>query len=113
MTIFPEAITRLPQADVPAEGVKAYLSQSDDHQIVFMEFDRDVSIPAHSHGGQWAIVVAGRLDLVIGGQRKTFTKGDSYFIPAGVEHSATIHAGYADVTFFADRARYLPKKPAR
>ena len=111
--LFPKAITRLPQADVPLGGVRAYLSQSDDHQILFMEFERDVKVPAHCHGDQWAVVVAGRIDLVIGGEERTFVKGDSYFIPAGVEHSASISAGYADVTFFADRARYLARGRAR
>lgn len=105
-TVFPSAITTLPEADVPLAGVRAYLSQSTDHQILFMEFEKDVRVASHSHGDQWAVVVAGRIDLVIGGEPRTFTKGDSYFIPAGVEHSASISAGYADVTFFADRARY-------
>jgi mannose-6-phosphate isomerase-like protein (cupin superfamily) len=107
--VFPQAIAALPEADVPLAGVRAYLSQSDGHQILFMEFERDVTVPSHSHGDQWAIVVAGRIDLVIAGERRTFRKGDCYFIPAGVEHSASVSAGYADVTFFADRARYLAR----
>lgn len=38
-------IADLPQADIPVEGVKGYISQAQDHQIVFMEFDRDCDIP--------------------------------------------------------------------
>ena len=38
--IFPESITSLPQADIPLEGIKAYLSQADTHQIIFMEFEK-------------------------------------------------------------------------
>ncbi len=37
--IFPEPIKNLPKADIPLEGVTAYLSQSDTHQILFIEFD--------------------------------------------------------------------------
>lgn len=104
--VFPEAITSLPEADVPFAGVRAYLSQSQDHQVVFMEFEKDLEVAPHSHGDQWAVVVAGRIDMVIGGERRTFGRGDSYFIPAGVEHSASVTAGYAEVAFFGDQVRY-------
>ncbi len=107
--VFPEPVTGLPRADVPLEGVTAYLSQGTGHQIVFMEFDRDVEVPAHSHGAQWGIVLEGAIDLTIGGVRRRYVRGDRYFIPAGVEHSAVIYAGYADATFFADPDRYRPK----
>jgi quercetin dioxygenase-like cupin family protein len=107
--VFPEPVTRLPHADVPLEGVTAYLSQGTGHQIVFMEFDRDVEVPTHSHGAQWGIVLEGKIDLTIGGAQQTYVKGDRYFVPAGVEHSARIHAGYADATFFADPDRYRPR----
>jgi hypothetical protein len=36
----------------------------------------------------------------------TLQKGDRYFIPEGVPHSATIYAGYADITFFDAADRY-------
>jgi len=39
---FPKPIRDLPEADIPLNGVKAYLSQSDTHQIIFMEFEKDV-----------------------------------------------------------------------
>jgi hypothetical protein len=38
--IFPQPIRDLPEADIPLEGIKAYISQSDSHQIVFMEFGK-------------------------------------------------------------------------
>jgi quercetin dioxygenase-like cupin family protein len=107
--VFPEPVAELPRADVPLEGVTAYLSQGTGHQIVFMEFDRDVEVPGHSHGAQWGIVLEGAIDLTIGGSERRYVKGDRYFIPAGVEHSASIHAGYADATFFADPDRYSPR----
>lgn len=109
LSVFPDSVTRLPEADVPFDGVRAYISQGDDHQILFMEFDRQVEVPTHSHRSQWAVVLEGRIDLVIGGTPRTYRRGDRYFLPAGVEHSARVHAGYADVTFFEDRDRYRPK----
>jgi len=107
--VFPDPIARLPEADVPLDGVRAYLSQSEGHQIVFMEFSKDVAVPEHSHESQWAVVLEGRIDIVIGGEARTLGKGDQYFIPKGVKHSATIHAGYADVTFFNQKDRYRRK----
>jgi uncharacterized protein (UPF0254 family) len=35
--IFPDPIKKLPEPDIPLDGIKAYLSQSDTHQIILME----------------------------------------------------------------------------
>jgi quercetin dioxygenase-like cupin family protein len=107
--IFPDPIERLPEADVPFDGVRAYLSQSETHQVIFMEFSKDVVVPEHSHESQWAVVLEGRIDLVIGGETRRLRKGDQYFVPKGVKHSARIYAGYADVTFFNQKDRYHRK----
>ncbi|HMB23734.1 MAG TPA: cupin domain-containing protein [Anaerolineales bacterium] len=108
--IFPEPIRNLPQADIPLKGLRAYLSQADGHQIIFMEFSDDIDLPEHAHAGQWGIVLEGRIDLVIAGVKHTFSRGDRYFIPEGVRHSGKIHAGYADITFFDQADRYPVKK---
>jgi quercetin dioxygenase-like cupin family protein len=107
--IFPEPIRSLPEADIPLEGIKAYLSQSERHQIVFMEFSKDVELPEHSHAAQVGIVLEGKIDLAIGGDRQTYAKGDRYYIPEGVKHSGKIYAGYADITFFNEPNRYQAK----
>jgi mannose-6-phosphate isomerase-like protein (cupin superfamily) len=107
--IFPEPIRNLPEADIPLEGIKAYLSQSDTHQIIFMEFEKDVDLSEHSHAAQIGIVLEGQIDLTIEGKKKTCTKGDRYFIPDGVLHSGKIYAGYADITFFDEPDRYSMK----
>jgi quercetin dioxygenase-like cupin family protein len=109
-SVFPEPIRRLPQANIPLNGVQAFLSQADSHQILFMEFAEDVDLPEHAHAAQVGMVLEGRIDLEIGGERKSFTKGDRYYIPAGVKHSGKIHAGYADVSFFAEHNRYSVKE---
>lgn len=107
--IFPEPIRNLPEADIPVSGIKAYLSQSESHQIIFMEFTEDVELPEHSHESQWAVVLEGKLDLTIDGVEHTYSKGERYFIPEGVKHSAKIYAGYADITFFNQPDRYQIK----
>ena len=107
--IFPEPIRNLPEADIPLKGIKAYLSQSENHQIIFMEFREDVELPEHSHAAQIGIVLEGEIDLEIGNEKRTYVKGDRYYIPEGVKHSGKIHAGYADITFFNEPHRYRTK----
>ena len=109
LEIFPKPIRNLPEADIPLEGIKAYLSQSDTHQIIFMEFEKDVDLSEHSHAAQIGIVLEGQINLTIEGKKKTYTKGDRYFIPDGVLHSGKIYAGYADITFFDEPDRYSMK----
>ena len=107
--IFPEPIRNLPKADIPLSGLKAYLSQSENHQIIFMEFSEDIEVPEHSHEAQWGVVLAGKIDLTIDGVQRTYSKGDSVFIPKGNKHSAKVYAGYADITFFNQPDRYQAK----
>ncbi len=108
--IFPDAITNLPKANIPLEGITAYLSQSMTHQILFMQFEKEVELPEHSHAAQMGIVLEGTIELTIDGKKHQFSKGDRYYIPAGVKHSGKIHAGYADITFFDEKNRYSIKK---
>ena len=107
--LFPEPIRGLPEADIPLDGITAYLSQSDTHQIIFMTFEKDVDLPEHSHADQIGIVLEGKIDLTIGGTRRSYTKGDRYHIPEGVPRSRKIHAGYADIIFFNEPGRYSKK----
>lgn len=104
--IFPKEIINLPEADIPLQGLKAYLSQGENHQLLFMQFTEDVELPEHSHECQWGIVLEGEIELSMNGQTSNYVKGDRYYIPKGVKHSAKIYAGYADVTFFGERDRY-------
>lgn len=107
--IFPEPILNLPEADIPIEGIKAFLSQSSDHQIIFMEFEKDAELPEHKHESQVGFVLAGKIDLTIGGESKTYIKGEIYYIPAETLHSGYIYAGYSDITFFYQSDRYNRK----
>lgn len=107
--VFPAPVMALPEADILLAGIKAYLSQGENHQIIFMEFAEDVALPEHCHAAQWGVVLEGRIDLTIGGIGRSYRKGDRYFIPEGVMHSEKIFSGYADITFFAQADRYSAK----
>ena len=106
---FPKIISDLPIADIPIEGLSAFLFQGTNQQIIFMEFDEDVESPEHTHAAQMGVVLEGKIELIIDGEKRCFTKGDRYFIPAGVKHSGKIFAGYADITFFDEPNRYSTK----
>ena len=107
--IFPSPIRNLPEADIPIGGIKAYLSQAADHQLIFMQFEKDAGLPEHSHAAQVGFVLHGKIELVIDGIKNEYSKGDIYFIPENVKHSGKIHAGYADITFFNESDRYKQK----
>lgn len=105
-SFFPQIITNLPQADIPVEGIISYLLQGEHQQVVFMSFDKDVSVSEHSHEAQWGVVLNGGSELIIGGKLHVLKKGDTYFIPKGVPHSANVKAGHKDVTLFNQKDRY-------
>ena len=106
---YPDEIQKLPEADVPFSGVRAWLLQSEHGQLVFFGFTRDVEVPAHQHGAQWGVVVDGEIVLTIADQTKTYRRGDSYFIPANTKHSALVKSGARVIDFFADPHRYRAK----
>lgn len=108
--IFPEIIQNLPKADINIDGLDAYIFQGDMQQILFMCFDKDVTIDEHSHEEQWGVVLDGTIELTIGNEKKIFKKGDQYYIPKGVKHSAYIKRGYQDITLFNQKDRYKIKK---
>jgi quercetin dioxygenase-like cupin family protein len=61
-SIFPRPIRDLPEVIIPFNGVKGYIVQGKKEQVVFMEFEKDIEIPEHSHESQWEIVLEGNVD---------------------------------------------------
>jgi quercetin dioxygenase-like cupin family protein len=110
-TIYPEIITSLPEADIPFKGIRGWLLQGEYHQVVFMEIEPVGKVAEHSHGAQWGVVVEGEMSLTIGGVTRKYCKGDHYFIPAGVVHSAEFHSKTFAIDYFADRDRYSRRVP--
>ena len=108
-SVYPDLIRSLPEANIPFAGVRGWLSQGCDHQIVFFDIEPVGEVAPHSHGEQWGVVVDGEMDLTIGGETRTYRKGDTYHIPAGVVHSATFRTRVRAIDLFADRDRYNAK----
>jgi quercetin dioxygenase-like cupin family protein len=106
---FPPMITGLPEADIPFRGVRGWISQAADHQIVFLDIEPIGIVSAHAHGEQWGIVVEGEMELTIGGVTHRYRTGDSYHIPAGVEHQARFLSRVRVIDIFGDVGRYRAK----
>ncbi len=108
-SFYPDVITNLPEANIPFKGVRGWLSQAANHQIVFFDIEDIGEVAEHVHGAQWGTVFEGEMELSIGGVKKIYKKGDSYFIPAGVPHGAVFRKRTFLMDFFADVHRYEPK----
>ncbi|MDA2914345.1 cupin domain-containing protein [Acidobacteriia bacterium AH_259_A11_L15] len=107
---YPAEILALPEADIPFEGVRGRLLQGEKGSVVFFDIAPIGAVPAHAHGAQWGMVLEGEMELTLGGKTRTYRRGDRYYIPAGVEHSAHFKTRTFVIDFFADRDRYQPKQ---
>ena len=106
---FPDIITGLPQADVPGEGVRAYLLQGEGKQVAFVAFDDHVDAPEESHAAQWVVVLEGEVELTTAGEKAVYRRGDTYYLPAGVPHGARIKAGSRLMDLFDQVDRFRVK----
>lgn len=115
---FPPFIKNLPGVDVTLppqiEGrLHLWLFQGDSGQALFSETSVEVPMPEHKHGDQWGVVLDGKIDITIGGETKTYGRGDTYFIPAGTLHRARLNPGLRLIEFFADRERWRPRPSSK
>lgn len=108
-TSFPDFVKACPELELPFAGARGWLIQGADQQVAFLEFGETVAVPEHSHDEQWEFVVAGRVELRTGGEPSEHNVGDSFYIPAGVPHAATVHAGYKAIIIFNSPDRYKTK----
>lgn len=110
-TPYPGMIRNLPEIDVSLDGVRGWLLQGTDTQMVFFDIASTAKVPPHSHCGQWGLVVEGEMELTIGEETKVYRKGDRYYIPEGVTHGATFLTRAFVIDVFDDPGRYKIKSP--
>ncbi len=108
-TPYPEMLRALPEIEIPQEGIRGWLLQGQKRQVAFFDIKPVGEMPAHSHCAQWGVVIEGKMSLTIGGESKVYSKGDWYYIPEGVEHSATFLTRVNVIDIFDDPDRYKVK----
>lgn len=108
-TVYPDMIRNLPEIDIPLKGVRGWLLQGGDRQIVFFDIEPVGEVPPHAHCAQWGFVLDGEMSLTIGGKTAVYRKGDWYFIPEGVTHSATFLSRVNVIDVFDAPDRYKAK----
>ncbi|NOT01435.1 MAG: cupin domain-containing protein [Phycisphaerales bacterium] len=81
-------------------GLSGRILKGDCGWIIFMTADRDVLVPTHHHGAQWGLVIEGRMELTLGDQCRVYERGETHFIPAGVDHQALLYAGWRGLYVF-------------
>jgi quercetin dioxygenase-like cupin family protein len=106
---YPDMIRNLPEADIPFEGVKGRMLKGEDQLLVFFEIEPIGAVAEHKHGAQWGVVFEGEMELTIGGKTQIYKKGDQYFIPAGILHSAVFRKKTFLMDVFEDVDRYQAK----
>ena len=109
-TPYPSMIRNLPEIDIPIDGIRGWLLQSDGAQIVFFDIDPVGKMPDHSHCAQWGIMLSGKMKLTIGNDTKIYQRGDRYYIPEGIVHSAEFLTKVFVIDVFDDPNRYQIKK---
>ena len=109
---LPSFLEKLPQARMSFPGARGWISQSADHQVVFLSFPAGAKAAPHTHGAQWGVVLAGEMLLTIDGETRRYRTGDWHHVPSGVVHSAEFPADTLLMDVFEDVDRYRPASPA-
>jgi quercetin dioxygenase-like cupin family protein len=89
MGYFFDPAARTPKEQLP--GVHLRTFWGDKMLLSLVDLDPRAIIPPHSHPHeQVGMVVAGEMELTIGGETRVVKTGDIYVAPAGVEHSVRV-----------------------
>ena len=108
---YPEVITCLAEADIQFKGIRAWILQGTEHQLVFFEMESSAAVPEHSHSyPQWGMLIDGKMELTVDGKPRMLEKGDEYLIPAGAKHYAKFFSKTRVMDLFSEKSRYQPKK---
>ena len=103
----------LPVID-PQPGVKGRVVHADHATLVVYDYAPKTIVETHKHDvEQFGVVVKGSLAMVIAGEQRILTPGDSFRVPPNTAHGARIFEEAAQVVdVFAPPRRDLPRARA-
>ncbi len=107
---FAEFIRALPMVDSPLESLRGWMLQAAGGLAMFYEIPDGVQVPEHAHGAQWGVVLEGTVEFTIGGETTIYGRGETYYVPGSVVHSAVISPDYVGIDVFADADRYAARQ---
>src|SRR2546425_8745167 len=81
MTGFPDFSRKLPEAETSLHGVTLWLIQGPTGSATLFQAREDSSVPEHSHGAQWGIVVEGEMRLTIDKATRTCRRATNTLCP--------------------------------
>ena len=95
----------------PSAGVKGRIVHAEHATLVIYDYAPKTIIETHKHEvEQVGIVVKGSLAMVIAGEQRILTPGDSFHVPANASHGARIFEESTQVVeVFAPPRRDLPR----
>ncbi len=100
--MFPDIIKKIPSRDYGIDGLTTHVDHTSTGTVYFVSAEKEVIFPEHAHAAQWTIVVSGSCTFTANGESKVYSAGETYFIPAGLRHQITLHAGYSEVDYVDD-----------
>ena len=100
--MFADIIKKIPARDYGIDGLEVHVDHTSTGTVYFVSAAKEVVFPEHSHAAQWTIVVTGSCTFTANGESKVYGAGETYFIPAGLKHQITLHAGYSEVDYVDD-----------
>ena len=100
--MFPDIIKKVPLRDYGIDGLTTHVDHTSTGTVYFVSAEKEIVFPEHAHAAQWTIVVSGSCTFTANGESKVYSAGETYFIPAGLRHQITLHAGYSEVDYVDD-----------
>src|SRR3954471_3852999 len=75
----------------PWHGAKGRVLQTDNATMIVFDFDPKVVVETHKREvEQFGVVVKGSLAMIVAGEQRILTPGDTYRIPPGAAHGARV-----------------------
>ncbi len=98
---FPPEIVALPDFEGPFD---AYRLQAEGCEVLFATYPAGTVIAPHTHPtNNVGVITKGQLILTIDDRVSTHAAGESYHVPAGVEHAARFDTDSAEIEFWFGR----------